>query len=177
MTPFLRGTNEATMTAIKTTPGVPTCWSLVFTPVRVAVEAASHAEAVAASARVTGSGVSQQAYALAPKILEVERWLPASRCPVFEAHPEVSFAVLLGAEASASKRTWAGMVERRDGLAGVGIHLDDIDAEVGRVVAVDDVLDAAVVAWSAQRLAAGAARCFPAPPVLGATGRPIAISA
>ncbi len=71
---------------------------------------------------LTLRGISQQAYALGPKILEVERWLPSSPCPVYEVHPEVSFAVLLGEPARASKKTWAGMVERRRALEAAGIH-------------------------------------------------------
>ena len=95
--------------------------SVFHTPVRAALEAANHAEATAASLRVTGSGISQQSYALRRKITEVEDWLPSATCPVFEVHPEVSFAVLLGAPASASKKTWAGMRERWRGLS-VGWH-------------------------------------------------------
>jgi predicted RNase H-like nuclease len=135
--------------------------TIFFTPVRSAVEAATHAEATAASVLETSKGISQQAFALAPKILQVERWLPTAPCRVAEVHPEVSFRELIGYPI-ASKKTWAGMVERRRALAGVGIDLEDIDALAARAAAVDDVLDAAVVAWTAGRIAAGTARSFPA---------------
>jgi len=36
----------------------------------------------------------------------------------------------------------------------------------GRLAAADDVLDAAAVAWTARRIAAGTARSFPDPPVI-----------
>jgi predicted RNase H-like nuclease len=55
------------------------------------------AAAVAESVRQSGTGISQQAYALRTKILEVEEWLPTSTSPVWEVHPEVSFAVDGGA--------------------------------------------------------------------------------
>jgi len=135
--------------------------SVFLAPVPAAVEAPTHAEAVAASMRLTGAGVSQQSYRLAAKIREVERWRRSAPCPVFEVHPEVSFAYLLGAEAAAPKKTWAGMVERRDGLAAAGIHLDAVDGAAARAAAVDDMLDAAVAAWTASRIAAGTARRFP----------------
>jgi predicted RNase H-like nuclease len=49
--------------------------SLFFAPVREALLAPTHAEATAVSFELTGAGVSQQAYRLAAKIFEVERWL------------------------------------------------------------------------------------------------------
>jgi predicted RNase H-like nuclease len=150
--------------------------SIFHTPVRAALEAASHAEATAASLRVTGFGLSQQSYALRRKIIEVERWLPSAGCPVFEVHPEVSFAVLLGAPAAASKKTWAGMRQRWRGLTAAGIDLEALDVGTASVAAsVDDMLDAAVVAWTARRIAAGTARCFPDPPEMGTAGRALAV--
>jgi predicted RNase H-like nuclease len=150
--------------------------SLFHTPVRAALDAATHAEATATSLRVTGSGISQQSYALRRKIIEVERWLPSSTCPIFEVHPEVSFAVLLGAPAAAPKKTWAGMRQRWRGLAAAGLDLEALDVGTASVAAsVDDMLDAAVVAWSAGRIAAGTARSFPDPPETGKAGRALAV--
>ena len=56
---------------------------------------------------------------------------------------------------------------------GVGIRIPDALGEVGTVAA-DDILDAAVAAWSAGRIAAGEAVSLPSPPELD-DGRPIAI--
>lgn len=151
--------------------------SVFLTPVRDAIEAQTHALATQAAVIRTGSGVSQQAYALGKKILEVERWLPSSPCPVYEVHPEVSFAVLLGAPAQTSKKTWAGMVERRGALEAAGVSLDGLGAKsvAAARASVDDMLDATVAAWSAARIARGAARSFPDPPQVDASGRPMAI--
>ena len=151
--------------------------SVFLAPVREAIVAQTHALATQAALARTGTGISQQAYALGRKILEVERWLPSSPWPVYEVHPEVSFAVLLGAPARASKKTWAGMVERRDALQAAGVHLDRISADsvVATRASVDDMLDAAVAAWSAGRIARGAARSFPNPPELDASGNRVAI--
>ena len=151
--------------------------SVFLAPVREAIVAQTHALATQAALARTGTGISQQAYALGRKILEVERWLPSSPWPVYEVHPEVSFAVLLGAPARASKKTWAGMVERRNALQAAGIDLDQISADSGAATraSVDDMLDAAVAAWSAGRIARGAARSFPNPPELDASGNRVAI--
>lgn len=149
--------------------------SLFFTPVRSALEALSHADATARSQRIIGSGVSQQSYALAAKIFEVERWLPTSPCGVWEVHPELSFAVLQGQPASASKKSWAGMVERRDALAAAGIHLDRVGSAAGDRAGVDDMLDAGIAAWTACRLVDGTACSFPDPPEVEPSGRALAI--
>jgi predicted RNase H-like nuclease len=149
--------------------------SVFLAPVREAVEAPTHALATQAAVLLTGAGMSQQAYRLGKKILEVERWLPSAPCPVHEVHPEVSFAVLLGKPARASKKTWAGMVERRQGLEAEGIVLDGVEGAATVHAAVDDMLDAAVAAWTARRIARGAARSFPDPPVIDCTGREVAI--
>ena len=151
--------------------------SVFLAPVRDAIEARTHALATQAAVARTGVGISRQAYALGRKILEVERWLPSAPCPVYEVHPEVSFALLLGAPARASKKTWAGMVERRSALEAAGIHLDRISEGSGAAAraSVDDMLDAAVAAWSAARIARGAARSFPDPPEVDAAGNAVAI--
>lgn len=149
--------------------------SVFLTPVHAAIEAPTHAEASAISRELTGRGVSIQAYRLGPKLQEAEAWRHSVGAPVREVHPEVTFAVLLGHPARASKKTWAGMVERRDALAAVGIDLDDL-GEAGARAGVDDVLDAAALAWSAHRLAAGQGISFPDPPEADpATGEPMAI--
>ncbi len=137
--------------------------SVFFTPVRAALLAPTHAEATRISRERTGQGISRQAYALGPKLLECERWRAQAHVPVWEVHPEVSFTLLLGAPPRSSKKTWDGAVQRRDALAAAGIHLDRLGA-AGAHAAVDDVLDAAVVAWSVRRLLDGEGRSLPDPP-------------
>jgi predicted RNase H-like nuclease len=90
-------------------------------------------------------------------------------------HPEVSFAELLGAPARATKKSWAGMLERRAILAKAGIALEHTSEAASRRAGVDDMLDAGAAAWSALRLLAGTARSLPDPPELDAHGRPVAI--
>ncbi len=130
--------------------------SVFFTPIRAALEAPTHAEATAISAERSGHGISQQAYRLGPKILEADAWAASTHLDVWEVHPELSFALLLGHPATSPKKTWSGDAERRRALLGVGIELGDFDG--GELAAADDVLDAAAAAWSTDRLLRGDGR-------------------
>jgi predicted RNase H-like nuclease len=149
--------------------------TLFVVPVRAALEAPTHSEATRLSRELSGFGISQQAYALAPKILEVERWLSSAPCPVWEVHPELSFAELQGAVMMSSKKSWAGMLKRRGALLRVGIDLDDVAGDAGEWAATDDMLDAAVAAWSRRRISEGRARSIPAVAPIDPLGREIAI--
>jgi predicted RNase H-like nuclease len=149
--------------------------SLFSTPVRQALAAPTHAAATALARDLTGKGISRQAYALGPKILEAEAWIPTVAAPVWEVHPELSFTALLGHPARAPKKTWSGLHERLAALRAAGIELGDLP-EVGHRAAVDDVVDAAVAAWSARRVLQGRAVPYPDPPSIdAASGRPVAI--
>ena len=109
-------------------------------------EAENHAIATALAVKLTGQGISRQSYGLRAKIFEVAQWVTGAPCPVHEAHPEVSFTRLMGAPAKHSKKTGAGMVERRGALDRAGIGLRDITRDAARYAAVDDMFDAAVPA-------------------------------
>lgn len=138
-------------------------WASVFvTPVRAALHAGTYAEALAVSRARTGSGISSQAFRLRDKILQVDGWRDRAPCPVVEAHPELSFAAMAGTPLPDSKSTWAGAVRRRQLLAARGIDVAGDLGLSGLRVGVDDVLDAAAVAWTAMRVAAGTARRLPA---------------
>jgi predicted RNase H-like nuclease len=137
--------------------------SIFPTPARSVLDAPSYADACVVARALDGRAISRQAWALRPKILEVGAWLPAAPCPVYEAHPEVSFSLLAGAPIMAGKRSAAGLAARRRALLEAGI-VAPTDLADARGVAADDVLDAAVVAWTARRIVAGGARSFPDPP-------------
>jgi predicted RNase H-like nuclease len=140
-------------------------WSSVFlTPVRAALLAPDHATAVAVNRELAGEGTSIQAYGLRHRVLEVEEHAAGAGHPVLEVHPEVVFAHLNGAPLTVRKKTWAGAALRYRLLAGAGVVLDGDLGLAGRDAAVDDVLDAAAVAWTARRAAAGVARTLPDPP-------------
>jgi predicted RNase H-like nuclease len=128
--------------------------SVFFTPSRSALECPTYS-----AARGVAPDTSAQAWALRTAILDVDR----VRDPrVREVHPEVSFAVLAGEPIAFAKRTWNGQHLRRGLLAEAGIEIPHrLDAGL---VGADDVLDAAVVAWTATRIARGEHMTVPADP-------------
>jgi predicted RNase H-like nuclease len=131
-----------------------------------------YAAACALSRQLAGKAFSRQLWALRPRIRELEAWWTATggAVDVREVHPETSFALMVGAPIAASKRTADGLAARRaalaaQGLAVQGLSVPDDLGPRGLRAGADDVLDAAAVAWSASRVAAGTARSFPDPPV------------
>lgn len=148
--------------------------SAVFpAPPRSVLERPTYAEALAWARQRTGKGVSRQAYGLRRGILEVDAFAGDDR--VVEVHPEVSFAAL-ASHVLAPKKTWAGQMERRRLLQRIGLRLPQ-DLGSASCVPPDDVLDAAVAAWTGHRVAKGLARPLPEPPTQRdpRTGRSIAI--
>jgi predicted RNase H-like nuclease len=148
--------------------------SVFMTPVRSALLASTHAAAVAINRELAGEGISMQAYGLRTKLLEVERWVTDTDYRVVEVHPEVSFALLAGAPLTTRKATWAGAQHRIDLLATAGISMAG-DLGAAGAAGVDDVLDAAVGAWTARRYVQGQAICMPDPPEVFSDGLPCAI--
>jgi predicted RNase H-like nuclease len=119
-----------------------------------------------------GMGVPAQAHALGPRILHVTD-LARSDSRFREVHPEVSFRAMNGGQALRyRKKSAGGALERTELLRRHGIELDGLGATA--VSPLDDVLDAAAAAWTAQRIAAGSAHSLPDQPEL-VDGYPIAI--
>lgn len=145
--------------------------SVFSTPVRQALLAADYATACTISVRRSGVGISKQAYGMAKRILEVDAWLRTvptggRRPPVYEVHPEVTFAQMARGPLAYAKRSWAGAEQRRMLLAREGLFLAGTLGDAGGRAGVDDVLDAAAVAWSAARVATRDAHPIPEPPEL-----------
>lgn len=134
---------------------------------------ADHAAANALSRRVTGAGLSVQSWNLVPKVAQADRAVAAG-VDLLEVHPELAFHLLTG-RALAGKRTWNGVLARLDALRAVGVDLPS-HVDGGDQLPPDDVLDAAIVAWTAAaRHQPGGLRSHPAEPVQHDRGRPIAI--
>lgn len=140
-------------------------WRSVFmTPPRTVLAAPTYAEAAVEARRVMGKGISRQAWALAPRILEVDQVVQSVDRRILEVHPEVSFVALAGRYMPTAKSTWAGLEDRRGLLAAAGFVLPADLGQPGRVAGSDDVLDAAVACWTAQRVAGGVSVRCPDPP-------------
>ena len=104
--------------------------------------------------RVAGKGLSQQAFGIAKKIKQVDDAI-TSECQrwAFEVHPEVCFwALAKNRPMVHRKKVEDGVNERLDLLRSVfpdiDRHLQNRPSGVGK----DDLLDAAVAAWTALRI-------------------------
>jgi predicted RNase H-like nuclease len=140
--------------------GQPRGTSVFAAPCRASLSAKNHAAASSTNLRVTGRGLSQQAWGIASKIKQVDDVI-TSDCQkwVYEVHPEVCFWGLAGERPMKNrKKTKAGFEERLDLLRSffpdIERHLENRPASVGK----DDLLDAAAAAWTAVRLWKGEAR-------------------
>jgi predicted RNase H-like nuclease len=140
-------------------------WRSVFmTPPRAVLTAPTYGAASLEAYQAMGKGISQQAWALAPRILEVDQVVRSVDRRIVEVHPELSFRTLAGRHLPAPKSTWAGLEDRRRLLADAGFVLAADLGRPGLVAGPDDVLDAAVACWTAQRVAGGVAVRYPDPP-------------
>ncbi len=133
--------------------------SVFLVPPRRVIRADNYTEARELAKSVWGRGLPAQTYALRDKILEADEL--QAEGGLIEVHPEVSFRVLAGEPLRYPKRTWNGLQQRLALLEEVGIYLPHLLDEAGRVPA-DDLLDAAVVAWSADRHARSRSAHLPA---------------
>jgi predicted RNase H-like nuclease len=145
-------------------------------PPRAVWECETYADANRVCRDLTGKGFSVQAWGLRRKITEADdfrlRAQPApSPVQLYEVHPELSFAAMAGAPLPDSKHTAAGLAVRRALLATAGVILPTRVAGAAE----DDLLDAAAVAWSARRVAAGQATVLTSPAQRAADGSEIAI--
>jgi predicted RNase H-like nuclease len=140
--------------------GQPRGTSVFAAPCRESLSAKNHGTASATNLRITGRGLSQQAWGIAPKIKQVDDAIaPDCQKRVFEVHPEVCFWALAGKRPMAhGKKTKAGVEERLELLQTI---FQDIECHLQNrppSVAKDDLLDSAVAAWTALRIHRGEAQ-------------------
>jgi predicted RNase H-like nuclease len=145
-------------------------------PIRPTLNAGSRAAASRLRQQVEEKRVSAQAWAIVPKIVEVDRFLcadPARAAVVREVHPEVSFYFLNGARPMRlPKKKADGRAERVSALRPwCDDAIDKALAERGTLrCRADDIVDAFVALWTAERIARGAAVSIPADPPVDAYG-------
>ena len=115
--------------------------------------------------------VSKQCFHLYPKIREIDGLMtPSLEARVYEAHPELAFWCLDGERPMVlpkkvkSRPHPPGMDERAAVLVRHGYDHAFLDQKLPRGIGRDDLLDAAVLALTAARIARGEGRSFPFAP-------------
>jgi predicted RNase H-like nuclease len=146
-------------------------------PARPVWQQEAYAAANRTCRELTGKGLSAQAWGLRRKLLEAGRFRRSRQAAeagvrLYEVHPELSFAALAGGvPVTDSKHSPAGLTARRALLARAAITLPPRVARAAE----NDLLDAAAVAWSARRIAAGTAVALTDPAQRADDGTEIAI--
>jgi predicted RNase H-like nuclease len=103
--------------------------------------------------------LSAQAFALAPKIKEVDNWLrddPGAQEWLFECHPELSFRAIADGRVLAGKKTPHGQIDRLRLIQQKFSDAVDVIAETrltAKKAELADILDAYAAAHSALRVA------------------------
>ena len=157
--------------------------SVFSAPLRPLLAATDHAEACRWSRDLQGRGLSIQSWNLMPRIRDLDGLLqrrPEQRQRLHEVHPELSFRELNdGVPLPFAKKTPEGKDHRRQLLEpffpGVFGTLRGQFPRSG--VADDDLLDALVLLWSAERLAVGHGLSLGDPAARDSTGLPLRIQA
>jgi predicted RNase H-like nuclease len=126
--------------------------------------------------QVRQQGLSIQSFNILPKIREVDQQMtPALQQRVHEAHPELAFLALAGIPLQHNKKTPEGREERlrilEGAFRGMRQAFDNACRAFKRsAVAMDDLLDAYVLAWTALRINTGQASRVPANPLVDQKG-------
>ena len=163
--------------------GAPRACSVFSPPVRAALRQSTYVAALAANraSSARALGLSRQCFNLFLKMREVDvalrRSAGGAAARVREIHPELAFRALAGAPAglTAAKSCALGRARRAALLRAVYPGVGRAVAARPRGAAVDDVLDAFAVCWSAARIARGAAVRLPPRPPRDARGLPMEI--
>lgn len=161
--------------------------SVFWTPIREAAYEDNIVDAKAVQEDRTGWSISNQTWAIVPRIREVDTFLrttDAARGVVRESHPEVCFAALSDRAMAAPKSDGEGVDARRrmlcDELDLDGRDLDETirpltDPNYAARAAPNDVLDAMVLAVTARSIPDGEYATLPDDPPTDAEGLPMEV--
>lgn len=178
-----RGRRRADTEARQFVGGRRAC-SIFSSPIRPILNATSQADASRRHREIDGRGFGAQAFAILSKIRDWDELLQADarvRAVVREIHPEVSFSALNGGRGK-------GLLSKKKSKEGAAIRMQLLSPQFGTEhlerllqsmthaqAAKDDVLDALVALWSAERIAQGVSISLPTSIDSDATGLPTAI--
>ena len=144
---------------------LPGSTSRVFNaPAACVLDAANYKDASERSKRIAGCGLTQQSFALLPKIREVANAIASNpKVRVRETHPEICFTKMNQDKPLPSKKTWNGLMLRKTLLAEAGLVIPQ-RVDVACRHSADDVVDAVACAWAALRIDRGQAQSIPSKP-------------
>lgn len=127
-------------------------------PTRAALNAATYSDAKAIGP------MNLQTFGILRKVADVDGAMdPPMQVRVREGHPELSFREMAnGASALRTKTSPEGRAQRARLLSRLGLDVDGLLARRPPGAAIDDVLDAAAMAWTAARIGYAQARAIPA---------------
>ncbi len=133
--------------------------SIFNAPIRAILDEPRYELANETSKRLSGKGLSQQSFAIIPKIREVDQLMassPSARKLIREVHPEVCFYGLAGGHPMEhSKKTKEGFQARLSLLSQYQPEVEEVVEHAlahypRKIVAADDILDALVCAITAR---------------------------
>ena len=148
--------------------GPPRASSVFPVPIRSVLKEHDYKKASDKHRLIDGRGLSKQAFAILPKIDEVDSMLtsqPALQQRVREVHPEVCFATWnSGAPMKSRKSLSAGRFERERLIESVWPEQRPglVGQLRGAAYQADDLNDAFAALWTARRIASGFAAVLPA---------------
>ena len=137
--------------------------STIFSPPCLdAISCASYNEAKAVNLSNTGKSISKQSWFLSKKIVEAKKF-SENQFNLKEGHPECSFTEFLGKPLFDTKKSTRGLFQRVQILEKIGFKLPFLAEMLPEKTAVgaDDLLDAAILCWTASRFYNGESKKFP----------------
>ncbi len=155
--------------------GFPRGSSVFPAPIRSLLGAGSYQEACELRFLADGRKISRQTWAILPKIRSVDTLLradPELPDKIREVHPEVCFSILAGRPLEHGKKTKQGREERLrllESVFGDCVHSAIADRRA-LGCPLDDLLDAFVACWTAERIYCGQAITLPRDPPRDSTG-------
>lgn len=139
--------------------------STIFSPPCYdALYSQSYEEANAINKKHTGKGISKQSWFLSKKIIETRNFVEGKNgLNLREGHPECSFAEYLGKPISENKKRMRGIFKRLEVLNNLKFKVSELAEMLPKdtAVGIDDLLDAAILCWTASRFVSGDIKTLP----------------
>jgi predicted RNase H-like nuclease len=149
-------------------------------PIRPALSSTTYEEACSRSFEAQQRKLSQQSWAIYPKIRQLDELLqtrPDLRDKIFEVHPEVSFCAWNSMEPIIEPKKSKEGSDKRRSLITQYFRADAFEPIRARYkkgeVANDDIFDAFAALWTAERILNGTSRTLPESPLLDSSGLPM----